>query len=223
MRAGFFELDVELDDIEAAVERWAAHIETTLSEVHTAAAAATAAAGGAASEPEPEPESEPEASDTDAVDADAAVVHVTLTCHGTMYTEWGEEAGVQTHIPEGITYLFYAAQVRGDPSFFSLHFLIFEEKQVICQDRLGTKTSGFGLSLFKSAGVSHTGRAVHDVRWCGNVFLAPFYARNDLVTKTGSGQTQGKLRKTRFCRHGAVESSLRYRSDGVQNTAGGWL
>ena len=97
MRAGFFELDVELDDIEAAVERWAAHIETTLSEVHTAAAATTAAAaaaGGAASEPEPE--SEPEASDTDAVDADAAVVHVTLTCHGTMYTEWGEEAGDKT-------------------------------------------------------------------------------------------------------------------------------
>jgi hypothetical protein len=60
--AGFFELDVELDDVEAAVDRWA---EFLLAEPEAAAAAgggaaAEAEAGDEAGVAEPEPEPEPE-------------------------------------------------------------------------------------------------------------------------------------------------------------------
>jgi hypothetical protein len=51
--AGFFELDVELDPIEPAIDRWA-------STIVAAAATTTAVESRPGSEPEPEPELTPQ-------------------------------------------------------------------------------------------------------------------------------------------------------------------
>ena len=111
-------------------------------------------------------------------------------------------------------------------------YLFVQKKRSFCQDRLGTTAR----QVAEAEGVS----AGFTLRYCASdcmpvgwglgteegqevkkrISFAPFGAKNDHFTKTGSGQTQGKLKKSCVFSYRVARAGRSLRRGGRKDTAG---